>query len=153
MSPATQGCIVLLQVVQFIKEGSTLECPENTPKSVYKAMSSCWSASTAAASGATSTPSRGSWSSSTSISTPRRTSPSCQHRNLQTKSLGKPMCLLFEFMGRGDLANYLRVNSPSNYVVRSSDGSNIFTDVKMSHIEQVQHMGHSSKLLCHFKQI
>ena len=67
-------------------------------------------------------------------------------------ALGKPMCLLFEFMGRGDLANYLRVNSPSNYVVRSSDGSNIFTDVKMSHIEQVQHMGHSSKLLCHFKQ-
>ena len=67
-------------------------------------------------------------------------------------ALGKPMCLLFEFMGRGDLANYLRVNSPSNYVVRSSDGSNIFTDVKMSHIEQVQHMGHLSKLLCHFKQ-
>ena len=65
-------------------------------------------------------------------------------------ALGKPMCLLFEFMGRGDLANYLRVNSPSNYVVRSSDGSNIFTDVKMSHIEQVQHMEHSSKLLCHF---
>ena len=48
MSPAvTQGCIVLLQVVQFIKEGSTLECPENTPKSVYKAMSSCWAASPA----------------------------------------------------------------------------------------------------------
>ena len=40
-----------------------------------------------AASGATSTPSRASWSSFTSISTPRRTSPSCQHRNLQTKSL------------------------------------------------------------------
>merc|ERR1719330_316144 len=53
-------------------------------------------------------------------------------------ALGKPMCLLFEFMARGDLANYLRVNSPSNYVVRSSDGSNIFTDVKMSHIEQLR---------------
>ena len=25
-------------------------------------------------------------------------------------AIGKPMCLLFEFMARGDLANYLRVN-------------------------------------------
>ena len=47
------------------------------------------------------------------------------------------MCLLFEFMARGDLSNYLRSNSPSNYVVRSSDGSNIFTDVKISHLEQI----------------
>ena len=30
-----------------------------------------------------------------------------------------------------------RSNSPSNYVVRSSDGSNIFTDLKISHVEQV----------------
>ena len=52
-------------------------------------------------------------------------------------AMGKPMCLLFEFMARGDLANYLRTNSPSNYVVRSSDGSNIFTDIKMSHVEQL----------------
>jgi len=52
-------------------------------------------------------------------------------------AVGKPMCLLFEFMGRGDLSNYLRSNSPSNYVVRSSDGSNIFTDVKISHLEQI----------------
>jgi hypothetical protein len=52
-------------------------------------------------------------------------------------ALGKPMCLLFEFMSRGDLSNYLRSNSPSNYVVRSSDGSNIFTDLKISHIEQI----------------
>ena len=42
-------------------------------------------------------------------------------------AVGKPMCLLFEFMARGDLPNYLRSNSPSNYVVRSSDGSNIFS--------------------------
>ena len=52
-------------------------------------------------------------------------------------AVGKPMCLLFEFMARGDLSNYLRSNSPSNYVVRSSDGSNIFTDVKISHLEQI----------------
>jgi len=52
-------------------------------------------------------------------------------------AVGKPMCLLFEFMARGDLSNYLRSNSPSNYVVRSSDGSNIFTDVKISHPEQI----------------
>ena len=31
----------------------------------------------------------------------------------------------------------IRSNSPSNYVVRSSDGSNIFTDLKISHVEQV----------------
>ena len=34
-----------MQVVQFIKEGNTLECPENTPKSVYKVMSTCWASS------------------------------------------------------------------------------------------------------------
>ena len=37
--------MICLQVVQFIKEGSTLECPENTPKSIYKVMSACWAAS------------------------------------------------------------------------------------------------------------
>ena len=52
-------------------------------------------------------------------------------------ALGKPMCLLFEFMARGDLANYLRSHSPGNYVVRSSDGSNIFSDVKITHVSPV----------------
>ena len=37
-------------------------------------------------------------------------------------------------INQGDLSNYLRSNSPSNYIVRSSDGSNLFTDVKISHI-------------------
>ena len=41
---------------------------------------------------------------------------------------------LTEFYFQGDLSNYLRSNSPSNYIVRSSDGSNIFTDVKISHL-------------------
>ena len=30
------------------------------------------------------------------------------HGDLQVCAVGKPMCLLFEFMGRGDLSNYLR---------------------------------------------
>ena len=33
------------QVVQYIKDGHVLECPENTPKSVYKLMTMCWSSS------------------------------------------------------------------------------------------------------------
>ena len=33
------------QVVQYIKDGNVLECPENTPKSVYKLMTMCWSSS------------------------------------------------------------------------------------------------------------
>ena len=35
------------QVVQYIKDGNVLECPENTPKSVYKLMTMCWSGSPA----------------------------------------------------------------------------------------------------------
>ena len=52
-------------------------------------------------------------------------------------AVGKPMCLLFEFMARGDLSKYLRSNSTSNYVIRSSGCSNIITDVKISHLEQI----------------
>ena len=37
----------LSQVVQYIKDGNVLECPENTPKSVYKLMTMCWSSSPA----------------------------------------------------------------------------------------------------------
>ena len=33
------------QVVQYIKDGNVLECPENTPKSVYKLMTMWWSSS------------------------------------------------------------------------------------------------------------
>ena len=94
MSPVTQGCIVLCccrwcslsrraarwSVLRTRPSRSTKPCPAaGRPRQPPGRAS--------AASGATSTPSRASWSSSTSISTPRRTSPSCQHRNLQTKSL------------------------------------------------------------------
>ena len=33
---------LVLQVVQYIKDGHLLECPENTPKSVYRVMTMCW---------------------------------------------------------------------------------------------------------------
>lgn len=36
-------------------------------------------------------------------------------------AVGKPMCLLFEYMGKGDLNEFLRSNSPANYIIRSSD--------------------------------
>ena len=54
-------------------------------------------------------------------------------------AIGKPMCLLFEFMSKGDLNAYLRSCSPSNYIVRcnGSTSSSTFSDVKISHIEQV----------------
>ena len=49
------------------------------------------------------------------------------------------MCLLFEYMAKGDLSAYLRSCSPTNYIVRDnrSTSSSTFSDVKISHIEQV----------------
>ena len=48
------------------------------------------------------------------------------------------MCLLFEYMSKGDLNAYLRACSPANYIVRNgSTASSTFSDVKISHIEQV----------------
>ena len=47
-------------------------------------------------------------------------------------AVGHPMCLLFEFMGRGDLNEFLRSCSPTNYIVRSNNGET-FTDTKLSH--------------------
>jgi len=47
-------------------------------------------------------------------------------------AVGKPMCLLFEYMSRGDLNEFLRSCSPSNYIVRSNDPSgDFFKDVKL----------------------
>lgn len=37
-------------------------------------------------------------------------------RLLGVCALGKPMCLLFEFMARGDLSSYLRASNP-NYLM------------------------------------
>ena len=73
-------------------------------------------------------------------------------------AIGKPMCLLFEYMAKGDLSTYLRACSPRNYMLRNGNGagnaslggatdlvsacngstsSSTFSDVKISHIEQV----------------
>ena len=62
-------------------------------------------------------------------------------------AVGKPMCLLFEFMARGDLSSYLRSSTPNNYIVRSNGGgtesinnascSTNFNDSRISHIEQI----------------
>lgn len=51
-------------------------------------------------------------------------------------AIGKPMCLVFEFMGKGDLNEFLRSCSPSNYIVRSSNGD-IFNDVKLTHLDLI----------------
>ncbi|KAL0267927.1 UNVERIFIED_CONTAM: hypothetical protein PYX00_010058 [Menopon gallinae] len=51
-------------------------------------------------------------------------------------AIGKPMCLLFEYMGRGDLNEFLRSCSPSNYIVRSSDESgDFFKDVRLNTLD------------------
>lgn len=52
-------------------------------------------------------------------------------------AVGNPMCLLFEFMGRGDLNEYLRSCSPTNYIVRGSNGD-IYNDTKLGHIELIR---------------
>lgn len=57
-------------------------------------------------------------------------------------AVGRPMCLLFEFMGRGDLNEFLRQCSPSNYVVRSVvDGEftnkEIYKDLKLSNLDKI----------------
>lgn len=52
-------------------------------------------------------------------------------------AVGKPMCLLFEFMGRGDLNEFLRSCSPSNYVVRSNDVG-VFRDIRLSTLDLIK---------------
>ncbi|XP_059469753.1 tyrosine-protein kinase transmembrane receptor Ror2-like [Neocloeon triangulifer] len=53
-------------------------------------------------------------------------------------AIGRPMCLLFEYMGRGDLNEFLRSCSPSNYIVRSSDGDGEhFKDVQLNHLDLI----------------
>lgn len=41
-------------------------------------------------------------------------------------AIGKPMCLLFEYMGRGDVSEFLRSCSPSNYIMRTTENGNMF---------------------------
>jgi receptor tyrosine kinase len=53
-------------------------------------------------------------------------------------AVGRPMCLLFEFMAKGDLSTFLRANSPNSYAVRNggSNASSQFCDIRVTHIEQ-----------------
>lgn len=50
-------------------------------------------------------------------------------------AVGKPMCLLFEYMGRGDLNDFLRSCSPTNYIVRNSNDT--YNDIRLSHLDLV----------------
>ncbi|XP_003739426.2 tyrosine-protein kinase transmembrane receptor Ror2 [Galendromus occidentalis] len=50
--------------------------------------------------------------------------------------IGSPMCLIFEYMERGDLKEFLRSCSPSNYIVRSGS-TNVFTDSRLSFLDQL----------------
>ncbi|KAJ8918921.1 hypothetical protein NQ315_016823 [Exocentrus adspersus] len=57
-------------------------------------------------------------------------------------AVGRPMCLLFEYMGKGDLNEFLRQCSPSNYVVRSLvDGEftnkEIYKDNQLTHLDKI----------------
>lgn len=57
-------------------------------------------------------------------------------------AVGRPMCLLFEYMGKGDLNEFLRQCSPSNYVVRSViDGEftnkEIYKDNQLTHLDKI----------------
>ncbi|XP_056635253.1 tyrosine-protein kinase transmembrane receptor Ror2 [Diorhabda carinulata] len=57
-------------------------------------------------------------------------------------AVGRPMCLLFEFMGKGDLNEFLRQCSPSNYVVRSVIDSNspskdIYKDNQLNNLDKL----------------
>ncbi|XP_055933325.1 tyrosine-protein kinase transmembrane receptor Ror2-like isoform X1 [Argiope bruennichi] len=49
-------------------------------------------------------------------------------------AIGKPMCLLFEFMGKGDLNEFLRSCSPTNYIMTTGNG-NLFSDVRLTHLD------------------
>lgn len=57
-------------------------------------------------------------------------------------ALGRPMCLLFEYMGRGDLNEFLRSCSPSNYVIRvtnttDDNGSTAGEPSRLSHMDLI----------------
>nr|XP_012146391.1 PREDICTED: tyrosine-protein kinase transmembrane receptor Ror2 isoform X2 [Megachile rotundata] len=52
-------------------------------------------------------------------------------------ALGRPMCLLFEYMGRGDLNEFLRSCSPGNYIIRNLERDEHFTDSRLSHMDLI----------------
>ncbi|XP_050308533.1 tyrosine-protein kinase transmembrane receptor Ror2 [Anthonomus grandis grandis] len=63
-------------------------------------------------------------------------------RLLGVCAVGRPMCLLFEYMGKGDLNEFLRQCSPTNYVVRSAisgefTNKEIYKDFQLTHRDQI----------------
>lgn len=54
-------------------------------------------------------------------------------------AVGRPMCLLFEYMGRGDLNEFLRACSPNNYIIRQRTGgtNDVWRDVRITHRDQL----------------
>ncbi|CAL4066521.1 unnamed protein product, partial [Meganyctiphanes norvegica] len=58
-------------------------------------------------------------------------------RLLGVCAIGRPMCLIFEFMECGDLNEFLRSCSPTNYIVRSTK-SDSFSDSKLSYEDMLQ---------------
>lgn len=54
-------------------------------------------------------------------------------------ALGKPMCLLFEYMGRGDLNEFLRSCAPSNYIVHSTESrGDVFRDLNLTNLDMLK---------------
>ena len=53
-------------------------------------------------------------------------------------AIGKPMCLLFEYMSKGDLNDFLRNCSPEHFIVRRRSNEVLTPDMpKLDHIEQL----------------
>ncbi|XP_012250835.2 tyrosine-protein kinase transmembrane receptor Ror2 [Athalia rosae] len=52
-------------------------------------------------------------------------------------AIGRPMCLLFEYMGRGDLNEFLRSCSPGNHIAKNTDKDS-FAEVKLSHMNLIK---------------
>ncbi|KAJ8306583.1 hypothetical protein KUTeg_017128 [Tegillarca granosa] len=53
-------------------------------------------------------------------------------------AIGKPMCLLFEFMNKGDLNGFLRLCSPDNYIMRRQSVEVFSTDsTRIDNVEKL----------------
>lgn len=54
-------------------------------------------------------------------------------------AIGKPMCLLLEYMGLSDLNEFLRSCSPSQYRMNTfhSSGESIWRDVSLNHLDMM----------------
>ena len=53
-------------------------------------------------------------------------------------AIGKPMCLLLEYMGLSDLNEFLRSCSPSNYRTNTlSSNGDVWRDIRLTHMEML----------------